>query len=58
MTLHLSPLSLLLAPLAGCVNRHQQEVIDYLMDEHRRFTEAGRPPMSSAAKALLDTRRS
>jgi hypothetical protein len=41
MTLHLSPLSLLLAPLAGCVNRHQQEVIDYLMDEHRRFTEAG-----------------
>jgi hypothetical protein len=58
MTLHLSPLRLLLAPLAGCVNRHQQEVIDYLMSANRRFTEAGSPPMSSAATALLDPRRS
>jgi hypothetical protein len=35
MTADLSPLRLLLVTLAGWVNRHQQEVIDYLVEENR-----------------------
>jgi hypothetical protein len=39
MTTDLSPLRLLLVTLAGWVNRHQQAVIDYLMEENRVFKE-------------------
>jgi len=35
MTADSLPLRLLLATLAGWVNRHQQQVIDYLMEENR-----------------------
>ena len=35
MTPDLSPLRLLLVTLAGWVNRRQQEVIDYLVEENR-----------------------
>src|ERR687891_2426622 len=35
MTPNLSPLRLLLVTLAGWVNRHQQDVIDYLVEENR-----------------------
>jgi len=35
MTTDLSPLRLLLVTLAGWVNRRQQEVIDYLVEENR-----------------------
>jgi len=35
MTPDLSPLRMLLVTLAGWVNRRQQEVIDYLVEEHR-----------------------
>ena len=34
MTTDLSPLRLLLVTLAGWVNRHQQQVIEYLMEEN------------------------
>jgi hypothetical protein len=33
MTADLSPLRLLLVTLAGWINRHQQEVLEYLMEE-------------------------
>ena len=39
MTPDLSPLRLLLVTLAGWVNRHQQEVIDYLVEENRVLHE-------------------
>jgi hypothetical protein len=39
MTADLSPLRLLLVTLAGWVNRHQQEVIDYLVEENRVLHE-------------------
>jgi transposase InsO family protein len=39
MTPNLSPLRLLLVTLAGWVNRHQQEVIDYLVAENRVLHE-------------------
>jgi putative transposase len=39
MTLQLSPLGLLLVTLAGWVNRHQQDVIDYLTEENRVLHE-------------------
>src|SRR5262249_59574099 len=35
MTADLSPLRLLLVTLAGWVNRHQQEIIQYLVEENR-----------------------
>jgi hypothetical protein len=35
MTADLLPLRLLLLTLAGWVNRHQQHVIDYLVEENR-----------------------
>ena len=35
----LSPLRLLLVTLAGWVNRHQQEVIEYLVEENRVLRE-------------------
>jgi len=35
MTTDLSPLRLLLVTLAGWVNRHQQQVIEYLVEENR-----------------------
>ena len=34
-----SPLRLLLVTLAGWVNRHQQEVIEYLVEENRVLRE-------------------
>jgi hypothetical protein len=34
MTTDLSPLRLLLVTLAGWVNRHQQQVIEYLVEEN------------------------
>jgi putative transposase len=39
MTPGLSPLRLLLVTLAGWVNRRQQEVIEYLMEENRVLQE-------------------
>src|SRR2546428_7299265 len=39
MTADLSPLRLLLVTLAGWVNRHQQQVIEYLMEENRVLRE-------------------
>src|SRR3989454_11041964 len=39
MTADLSPLRLLLVTLAGWVNRHQQEVIEYLVEENRVLRE-------------------
>jgi hypothetical protein len=44
MTADLSPLRLLLVTLAGCVNRQQQQVIEYLIEENRALMEqlAGR----------------
>src|SRR6267142_5565858 len=39
MTPDLSPLRLLLVTLAGWVNRRQQEVIDYLVEENRILRE-------------------
>jgi transposase InsO family protein len=39
MTPNLSPLRLLLVTLAGWVNRHQQDVIDYLVEENRVLHE-------------------
>src|ERR671919_430019 len=39
MTPDLSPVRLLLVTLAGWVNRHQQEVIDYLVEENRVLHE-------------------
>ena len=38
-----SPLQVLLLTLAGWVNRHQQHVIDYLIEENRILKE-GAPP--------------
>ena len=35
MMADLSPLRLLLVTLAGWVNRHQQQVIEYLVEESR-----------------------
>jgi len=37
MTAEFLPLRLLLATLAGWINRHQQDVIDYLVEENRAF---------------------
>jgi putative transposase len=44
MTSDFSPLRLLLVTLAGWVNRQQQQVIEYLMEENRVLKEqlAGR----------------
>lgn len=39
MTADLLPLRLLLLTLAGWVNRHQQHVIDYLIEEKRVLRE-------------------
>src|SRR3989442_5678076 len=39
MTAGLSPLRLLLVTLAGWVNRHQQQVIEYLVEENRVLRE-------------------
>jgi len=39
MTADFLPLRLLLATLAGWVNRHQQDVIEYLMEENRALRE-------------------
>jgi hypothetical protein len=39
MTADSLPLRLLLATLAGWVNRHQQHVIDYLVEENRALRE-------------------
>src|SRR5262245_16490168 len=39
MTADLSPLRLLLVTLAGWVNRHQQEIIQYLVEENRVLRE-------------------
>jgi hypothetical protein len=35
MTADVYPLQMLLVTLAGWVNRHQQHVIEYLIEEHR-----------------------
>jgi hypothetical protein len=39
MTADLSPLRLLLVTLAGWANRHQQQVIEYLVEENRVLKE-------------------
>src|SRR2546425_5923321 len=39
MTTNLSPLRLLLLTLAGWVNRHQQQIIEYLVEENRVLRE-------------------
>src|SRR2546425_6742472 len=39
MTADLSPLRLLLVTLAGWVNRHQQVVVEYLVEENRVLKE-------------------
>jgi hypothetical protein len=39
MTPDLSPVRLLLGTLAGWVNRQQQEVIEYLVEENRVLVE-------------------
>src|SRR5262245_24269758 len=39
MSADLSPLRLLLVTLAGWVNRHQQEIIQYLVEENRVLRE-------------------
>ncbi len=39
MTADLSPLRLLLVTLAGWVNRHQQLVVEYLVEENRVLKE-------------------
>src|SRR2546422_11540648 len=39
MTTDLFPLRLLLVTLAGWVNRHQQQVIEYLVEENRALRE-------------------
>ncbi|MGH7307181.1 MAG: integrase core domain-containing protein [Candidatus Rokuibacteriota bacterium] len=39
MTANLSPLRLLLVVLAGWVNRHQQQIIEYLVEENRVLKE-------------------
>ena len=39
MTADLYPLQVLLVTLAGWVNRHQQHVIEYLMEENRVLKE-------------------
>src|SRR5437660_4032923 len=39
MTADLSPLRLLLVTLAGWVNRHQQQIIEYLVEENRILRE-------------------
>ncbi|MHB8348644.1 MAG: hypothetical protein ACYDHM_16180 [Acidiferrobacterales bacterium] len=63
MSLLPPPLQLLLLMFAGWVNRHPQEVIEYLQEENRllkerlggqrmRFTDAERRRLSRKAKAL------
>lgn len=39
MRVDFSPLQVLLVTLAGWVNRHQQHVIEYLLDENRVLKE-------------------
>jgi putative transposase len=39
MTADVYPLQVLLVTLAGWVNRHQQHVIEYLVEENRVLTE-------------------
>jgi hypothetical protein len=39
MTADLLPVRLLLVTLAGWVNRHQQDVIEYLVEENRALRE-------------------
>src|SRR5213594_1037810 len=39
MAADLSPLRLLLVTLAGWVNRHQQQVVEYLVEENRVLKE-------------------
>jgi hypothetical protein len=39
MRLALGPFRLLLISLAGCLNQHQRDVIDYLEDENRVLCE-------------------
>ncbi len=57
------PLQVLLAALAGCLNRHQQDVIAYLVEEHRvlkeqlkgrrlRLTDDQRRRLAAKAKRL------
>ena len=63
MTNAIQPFHLLVIALAGWVNRHQQAVIDYLIEENRvlkeqlegqrlRFTDEQRIRLSAKAKAL------
>ena len=47
MTAEFLPLRLLLATVAGWVNRHQQYVIDYLMEENRSVGSKLRGRLSS-----------
>jgi hypothetical protein len=63
MTITLQPFHLLVIVLAGWLNRHQQAVIDYLIEENRvlkeqlegqrlRFTDKQRIRLAVKAKAL------
>jgi hypothetical protein len=48
MNANLTPFRVLLATLAGWVNRHQQHVIEYLVEENRCSSPKPRP----VAKAI------
>ena len=63
MTNNIQPLHLLVVAMAGWLNRHQQAVIDYLIEENRvlkeqvagnqlRFTDEQRIQLAVKAKAL------
>ena len=63
MTTNIQPFHLLVVALAGWLNRHQQTVIDYLIEENRvlkeqvegnrlRFTDEQRIQLAVKAKAL------
>ena len=45
MRADLYPLQVLLVALAGWVNRHQQQVIDYLIEENRVLKDQVKYPL-------------
>jgi hypothetical protein len=46
MRLPLDPFRLLLISLAGCLNQHQRDVIDYLQEENRVLERRDKPAAS------------
>jgi putative transposase len=60
MTAEFLPLRLLLATLAGWINRHQQHVIDYLVEENRALREqlrGGRVQLTDDQRRRLAAKR-